>query len=331
MIDPKQHLSPDLLSPEVKCEPIRVGFGRGLVEAGHRDANVVALCADLTESTRMIEFAQAFPERFVEIGIGEQNLVTVGAGMALAGKIPFVSSYAAFSPGRNWEQIRTTICLNETNVKIVGSHAGVSVGPDGATHQMLEDIALMRVLPRMTVIAPADSVEAEKATLALAAHPGAAYLRLAREKTPVVTTSQTPFSLGKAQILRHGQDLTIVACGTMVYEALMAAETLAAKHGLEAEVINAAVIKPLDTITIVASARRTGAVLTAEEAQIAGGLGGAVAEALADHHPVPMTRIGMPDRFGESGTPAELLEHFGLTAPHFVTHARELIKRKGAH
>jgi transketolase len=329
MIDPQQHLVPDILSPEIKREPIRAGFGRGLLEAGKRDTGVVALCADLTESTRMIEFAKEFPDRFVEIGIGEQNLVTVGAGMALAGKIPFVSSYAAFSPGRNWEQIRTTICLNETNVKIVGSHAGVSVGPDGATHQMLEDIALMRVLPGITVVAPCDAVEAEKATLALAATRGPAYIRLAREKTPVITTPDTPFSLGKAQILRHGDDLTIIACGTMVYQALVAAETLATKHNIQAEVINAAVIKPLDTTTIVASAKKTGAVLTAEEAQAAGGLGGLVAETLADHHPVPVSRIGMLDRFGESGAPDELFEYFGLTAPHFVAKALELMKRKG--
>ena len=327
MIDPQQHLAPDLLKPEIKQEPIRAGFGRGLLEAGHKDKNIVALCADLTASTKMDEFAKSYPERFVEIGVAEQNLVTVGAGMALAGKIPFVSSYAAFSPGRNWEQIRTTICLNEANVKIVGSHAGVSVGPDGATHQMLEDIALMRVLPNMVVVVPADAVEAAKATKVLAAHKGPAYLRLAREKSPVLTTEKSPFSLAKAQVLRIGQDLTIVACGTMVYQALLAAEALA-KDGIEAEVINAAVIKPLDTITITASARKTGAVLTAEEGQIAGGLGGAVAEALADHYPVPMTRAGMLDRFGESGKPEELLEHFGLTAPHLATRAKELLKRK---
>jgi transketolase len=276
----------------------------------------------------MDAFAKSYPDRFVEMGIDEQNHVTVAAGMALAGKVPFISSYAAFSPGRNWEQIRTTVCLNETNVKIVGSHAGISVGPDGATHQMLEDIALMRVLPHMTVVAPADSLEAAKATIALAHMTGPAYIRLAREKTPVITTVDTPFSLAKAQILRHGTDLTIVACGTMVYHALTAAETLATKHHLEVEVINAAVIKPLDTITITASARKTGAVLTAEEGQIAGGLGGAVAETLADHNPVPMTRVGMLDRFGESGAPNELMEHFGLTAPHIVIKALELHKRK---
>jgi transketolase len=327
MIDPQQHLNPDIHSPEIKQEPIRMGFGRGLLEAAHRDKHIVALCADLTASTKMDEFAKSYPERFVEVGVAEQNLVTVGAGMALAGKTPFVSSYAAFSPGRNWEQIRTTVCLNEVNVKIVGSHAGVSVGPDGATHQMLEDIALMRVLPHMTVVVPADAIEAEKATQAIAKHPGPAYIRLAREKSPIITTDKSPFSLAKAQVLRVGKDVTIVACGTMVYQALMAAEQLS-EHGIEVEVINAAVIKPLDTITISASARKTGAVLTAEEGQVAGGLGGAVAETLADHYPVPMTRIGMLDRFGESGAPDELLHYFGLTAAKMSASIRELIKRK---
>jgi transketolase len=327
MIEPSQHLNPDLLKPDVKQEPIRAGFGRGLVAAAHTDKHIVALCADLTASTKMDEFAKSYPERFVEVGVAEQNLVTAAAGMALAGKIPFVSSYAAFSPGRNWEQIRTTICLNDVTVKIVGSHAGVSVGPDGATHQMLEDIALMRVLPNMTVVVPADAVEADKATQALANVKGPAYIRLAREKSPLVTTDKSPFALNKAQVLRRGTDVTIVACGTMVYQALVAAEQLS-KQGIEAEVINAAVIKPLDTVTIAASARKTGAVLTAEEAQVAGGLGGAVAEALSDHHPVPMSRIGMLDRFGESGAPDELLEHFGLTAKHIAARAHELIKRK---
>jgi len=327
MIDPQMHLVPDILSREIKQEATRMGFGRGLVEAAQVNKQIVALCADLTESTRIIEFAKAFPDRYVEIGIGEQNLVTVAAGMALAGKIPFTASYAAFSPGRNWEQIRTTICLNDTNVKIVGAHAGVSVGPDGATHQMLEDIAIMRVLPNMTVVVPADGVEAEKATQVLANHKGPAYIRLAREKSPVITTDKTPFSLSKAQVLRRGKDLTIVACGTMVYQALVAAEKLA-KKDIQVEVINAAVVKPLDTITIVASARKTGAVLTVEEAQIAGGLGGAGAKTMTDHEPVPMTRIGMLDHFGESGSPDELLEKFGLTSANIASQATELIKRK---
>ena len=327
MVEPNQHLASDLLSSEVRQEPIRMGFGRGLLTAAKANKNIVALCADLTISTKMDDFAASFPERFVEVGVAEQNLVTLAAGMALAGKTPFAASYAAFSPGRNWEQIRTTVCLAETNVKIVGSHAGVSVGPDGATHQMLEDIALMRVLPHMLVVVPADAVEAEKATLAIAKHRGPAYIRLAREKSPIVTTPETPFSLSKAQILRHGTDVTIVACGTMVYRALVAADLLE-KQGIEAEVVNAAVIKPLDTVTIIASARRTGAVLTAEEGQVAGGLGGAVAEALGDHCPVPMKRVGILDSFGESGTAEELMEQFGLTAPHLVTHIQELIARK---
>lgn len=326
MINKSMHLT-EFTKADVAQEPIRAGFGRGLKAAGERDQRIVALCADLTESTKMDAFAKAFPERFFDVGVAEQNLVTVAAGLALAGKIPFVSSYAAFSPGRNWEQIRTTICLNETNVKIVGSHAGVSVGPDGATHQMLEDIALMRVLPNMRVVVPCDAVEAEKATRALAVTNGGAYLRLAREKSPVITSETTPFAMGKAQIFREGSDVTIVACGTMVYHSLMAAELLA-KEGIQAEVINAAVVKPLDWHAIVASAKKTGAVVTAEEAQAAGGLGGAVAEALADHHPVPLARIGVNDVFGQSGAPDELLEHYGLTAPHIAEKARQLIKRK---
>ena len=209
------HLVPDLRAKDITQEPIRAGFGRGLVVAGQQNPNVVAACADLTDSTKMGDFAKTFPERFIEIGIGEQNLVTVGAGLAAGGKIPFVSSYAAFSPGRNWEQIRTTICLNDRPVKIVGSHAGVSVGPDGATHQMLEDIALMRVLPNMVVLAPCDSVEAEKATLAMAADKRPNYLRLAREKTPVLTTKATPFEIGPAYVFQQGSDVTIIATGTM--------------------------------------------------------------------------------------------------------------------
>src|SRR5215469_7916204 len=279
MRDP--HLSLKLYRKDVEQEAIRAGFGRGLVTAGRNDERVVAMCADLTESTHMDAFAKEFPSRFVEVGVAEQNLVTVAAGMALAGKIPFVSSYAAFSPGRNWEQIRTTICLNETNVKIVGSHAGVSVGPDGATHQMLEDIALMRVLPNMRVIVPCDSLEAEKATVALATSDGPAYIRLAREKTPITTTKSTPFTLGSAQLLREGADLTLVACGPMVYQALVAAEELS-RSGIKAEVINCATVKPLDHLTILASARKTRVVVTVEEAQAAGGLGGAVAELLGE-------------------------------------------------
>lgn len=323
MINADLHLNPDVLKPSVKQEPTRAGFGRGLVIAGANNPAVVALCADLTESTKMADFAEKFPERFVEVGIAEQNLVTVAAGMAAVGKIPFTSSYAAFSPGRNWEQIRTTICLAQNNVKIVGSHAGVSVGPDGATHQVLEDIALMRVLPHMVVVVPADSIEAQKATVALAGVNTPAYLRLAREKSPIITTDHTPFAIGKAQVLREGEDVTIIACGLMVYQALQAAEKLA-KRGIHAEVINCATIKPLDTVTILKSVRKTGRVVTAEEHQINGGLGGAVAELLSEHAPAPLRRVGVKDHFGESGTPDELAHHFGLDADHIAAAALQI-------
>lgn len=321
------HLS-DIAAGNLASEPIRKGFGRGLLQAGKGDASVVAACADLTGSTAMDLFAKEFPDRFVEVGVAEQNLVTVGSGLAAAGKIPFVSSYAAFSPGRNWEQIRTTIALNEQPVKIVGSHAGVSVGPDGATHQMLEDIALMRVLPHMVVIVPGDSLEAERATLAMAADKKRpAYLRLAREATPIITTDKTPFEIGKAYVYREGKDISLITTGTMTYQALLAAEKLA-KDGIDAEVVHVPTIKPLDAETILKSVRKTGAVVTAEEAQVAGGLGGAVAELLAEEHPAPMKRIGMYDRFGESGTPAELLTHFGLDAKHIVFAAHHIIDKK---
>jgi transketolase len=323
-----QHLNHDLYKPSVPQEAIRSGFGRGLVAAAHIDKNIVAISADLTASTKMDEFAKSYPERFVQVGIAEQNLAAVGSGMAAAGKIPFISSYAAFSPGRNWEQIKTTIALNDVNVKIVGSHAGLMTGADGATHQMLEDIVLMRVMPNMIVVVPCDAIEAEKATLAIAKHVGPCYIRMARDKSAVITTRDSPFSLAKAQILREGSDITIVACGTMVHPALLAAEKLA-EAGIHAEVINAAVIKPLDTVTINVSASKTGAVITIEEGQINGGLGGAIAETLGDNNPVPMIRMGVHDRFGESGTAQELFEYFGLTPKHIVARAKELLKRKG--
>ncbi len=313
---------------DLQSEPIRKGFGRGLLEAGKRDVHVVAACADLTGSTAMDLFAKEFPQRFVEIGVAEQNLVTVGSGLAASGKVPFVSSYAAFSPGRNWEQIRTTICLNEQPVKVVGSHAGVSVGPDGATHQMLEDIALMRVLPFMVVIVPGDSLEAERATLAMAADKvRPAYLRLAREATPIITTSNTPFEIGKAYVYREGTDITLITTGTMTYQALVAADKLA-KDSISAEVVHVPTIKPLDRSTILASVRKTGAVVTAEEAQIAGGLGGAIAELLSEEYPTPMKRIGMQDRFGESGEPGELIAFFGLDAKHIAFAAHHVLAKK---
>lgn len=306
-------LNPDVFSDDVKQEPIRAGFGRGLRAAGEADSRVVALCADLTESTQMHLFREAFPERFVEIGVAEQNLVTVASGLARAGKIPFTSSYAAFSPGRNWEQIRTTIALNDQPVKVIGSHAGISVGPDGATHQMLEDIALMRVLPNMVVLAPGDSIEAEKATRAIATNGLPSYMRLAREKSPIFSTDDSPFEIGKAYVLREGRDVTLLGTGALTYQLLVVARQLE-QQGISAEVVHVPTIKPLDDTTILASVHKTGRAVTAEEAQIAGGFGGAVAELLGERLPTPLLRLGMQDRYGESGSPAELLHHFGLDA-----------------
>lgn len=320
------HLSTKIGHDDVEAEPIRKGFGRGLLAAGKQDERIVALCADLTDSTQMSLFKAEFPERFVEIGVAEQNLVTVAAGMAAMNKIPFTSSYAAFSPGRNWEQIRTTICLNERPVKVVGSHAGISVGPDGATHQMLEDIALMRVLPGMVVVAPGDAIEAEKATLALAFNDKPSYLRLAREATPVFTTDETPFEIGKAYVLREGSDLTLLGTGAMTYQCLIAARILAG-DGIDVEVVHVPTIKPLDDETILASLKKTGLGITVEEAQVAGGFGSAVAELLTEHLPLPLRRIGMQDRFGESGEPGELLEKFGLTGIHIAMNAHDFIDK----
>lgn len=305
------HLADNFLDNPA-LEPTRAGFGRGLTAAGEKNELIVALCADLTESTQMHHFKEAFPKRFIEMGVAEQNLVTVASGMARAGKIPFTSSYAAFSPGRNWEQIRTTIALNNQPVKIIGSHAGVSVGPDGATHQMLEDIALMRVLPNMIVIAPGDSIEAEKATMAIAENGKPSYLRLAREKTPIFSTDKSPFEIGKAYVLWEGHDVTLLGTGTMTYQLLLAAKLLQDK-GISVEVVHVPTIKPLDDETILTSVCKTGRVVTAEEAQKKGGFGGAVAELLSEQLPTPLMRIGMEDRFGESGKPDELLDHFGLT------------------
>lgn len=321
------YLSSQIGENDIPQEPIRKGFGRGLRVAGEVDQNVVALCADLTDSTQMSIFRDAFPERFVEIGVAEQNLVTVSSGMAAMGKIPFCSSYAAFMPGRCWEQIRTTIALNDQPVKLVGSHAGISVGPDGATHQMLEDIALMRVLPNMVVIAPCDSKEAEKATVAMSEDKRPNYIRLAREATPVFTTDRTPFEIGKAEVFHEGTDVTIVATGTMTYQAMMAVRGLA-KDGVSVEVLHCATIKPLDEAAVLKSAKKTGRVVTVEEAQIAGGLGSAVAELLSEKFPVPVKRIGVKDRYGESGKPDELLRHFGLTHTHISLAVHELMNKK---
>ncbi|HET9411864.1 MAG TPA: transketolase C-terminal domain-containing protein [Candidatus Saccharimonadales bacterium] len=318
------HIVDNIGAADIKQESNRKGFGRGLLKAGQQNPDVVAICADLTESTQISHFAEAFPERFIDVGVAEQNLVTVGSGMAAMGKVPFVSSYAAFCPGRCWEQIRTTICLNDRPVKVVGSHAGVSVGPDGATHQMLEDIALMRSLPNMIVVAPGDSVEAEKATLAIATNNKPSYLRLSRADSPVFTTADAPFEIGKAYVLHEGTDLTIMATGTMTYQALVAAKLLALSN-VSVQVVHVPTIKPLDVETILYSAHKSGRVITVEEAQVAGGFGGAISELLSEQLPMPVLRLGMYDRFGESGDPNQLLDHFGLTGEHIATQAHEWI------
>ncbi len=327
MINEEIHLVEDLYREDIKQVPIRDGYGHGIVELGESDKNVVVLCADLTDSTRSNLFKDKFPERFIEIGVAEQNLVTVASGLAAVGKIPFIASYAVFCPGRCWEQIRTTICYNEQNVKIVGAHAGISVGPDGATHQALEDIAIMRALPNMVVVVPCDANEAKKATIAVGKTKEPAYVRFAREKTPVFTTEMTPFQLGKAEIYRNGKDVTIIACGALVYQALLAARELE-KENIEAMIINCHTIKPLDSETIVECAKKTGAVITVEEHQVIGGLGGAVAECLSENYPVPMKRVGVMDRFGESGEPDELLQKFGLTCADVVASAKHVLGLK---
>lgn len=323
-------LNPDLFNDDVKFEPIRAGFGRGLKSAAEANDKIVALCADLTDSTQIGLFRDTFPNRFIETGISEQNLVTVASGLALAGRIPFASSYAAFSPGRNWEQIKTTIALNDQPVKIVGSHAGISVGPDGATHQMLEDIALMRVIPNMIVVIPGDSIEAEKATMAIAENGKPSYIRLAREKTPIISTDDSPFEIGRAYVIRDGSDVSLMGTGAMTYQLLVAANILSEK-GINAEVVHVPTVKPLDNGTIIDSARRTGRVVTAEEAQIAGGFGGAVAELLSDQLPTPLLRIGMQDRFGESGAPLELFDYFGMTGEHIAKKVEDFVREKSQY
>lgn len=310
------HLRQDLYEPKAEREANRVGFGKGLKEAGEKDERIVALSADLTESTRVIEFTEAFPDRFIEIGVAEQNMASVAAGMAVMGKIPFIASYAMFSPGRNWEQIRTTIAYNNVPVKIVGAHAGISVGPDGATHQAIEDVAITRVIPGMTVIVPSDAEEARKATLAAAAHDGPVYIRLAREKTALVTTADSPFAIGKAEVYYEPSSkkrIGIIASGPVVHNALVAAKALD-ERGIGVSVMNLATIKPLDTDAIRAFAEAHEALVTVEEHQIAGGMGSAIAEYLATVHPTRIAFVGVHDQFGQSGTIEELWKHYNLDA-----------------
>jgi transketolase len=318
-------LNPRLFDDDVERIAIRTGFGEGLVRAGEADPRVVVLCGDLTESAQALPFKRRFPDRFVELGVAEQNMAAVASGMAAMGKIPFITSYAMFSPGRNWEQIRTTIAYNDRPVKIAGSHAGVSVGPDGGTHQALEDIAITRVIPRMIVVCPCDAIEARKATVAAVATGTPVYLRLAREKTPVITTEQTPFEIGRAQVVwtSDSPSVGLVATGALLHQTLVAARTLQA-DGIDVEILSLSTVKPLDTAAVIALARKTKRIVTVEEHQIAGGMGSAVAECLATRCPVPMRFVGVNDRFGQSGTPDELIEYYGMGADSIAGAAREL-------
>ena len=332
MINHFVKLNPKIWDKDVEQAPIRKGFGEGLLAAGEADERVVGLCADLTESTQMHLFAKKFPNRFVEMGVAEQNLVTVASGMAAMGKIPFCSSYAMFSPGRNWEQIRTTICYNDRPVKIVGSHAGVSVGPDGGTHQAVEDLAIMRVLPNMCVLSPCDSIEAKKATMAAAKTKTPTYIRLAREKTPIITTIETPFEIGKAQVFYKSKvesgksKVGIIGTGGLLHKALVAAKELEGE-GIAVTVLNLATIKPLDEEAIVALAKECGRIVTVEEHQIACGMGSAVAEVLARTSPVPIEFVGVKDVFGQSGKPEEIVEHYGMGVSHIKKAAQTLLRR----
>lgn len=311
----------------VEKKPTRDGYGQALLELGETNPEVMVLTADLAESTRALPFGEKYPDRFIECGVAEQNMMGVAVGLALAGKIPFVSSYAVFSPGRSWDQLRVSVCYTKANVKIAGAHTGISVGPDGATHQALEDLAITRVLPGLVVIAPCDAEETRKCTLAVAAYPGPVYFRFAREKTPVITVKQTPFEIGKAYVCREGYDVTLIAAGPLLHATLMAAEKLAVK-GIEAEVINSHTIKPLDIKTILQSVKKTHCAVTVEEHQTTGGLFGAVAEALAKNFPVPLEAVGMQDSFGESGTPEELLAKYKMTDKDIFNASLKVIKRK---
>jgi transketolase len=331
MLNPKLKLNPKIFGEEVEQVPIRKGFGQGLLLAGEKNEKVVGLCADLTESTQMNLFADKFPDRFIQVGVAEQNLATVASGMSAMGKIPFCSSYAMFSPGRNWEQIRTTIAYNDRKVVVVGSHSGISVGPDGGTHQALEDIALMRVVPNMDVISPCDAIEAKKVTLAITETSRPAYLRLVREKTPIITTEETPFNIEKAQVYWLPDvgiaQVGIIVTGGLLYRALLAVKELEAE-GIKTKVMNLVSIKPLDTEAILALARETKAIVTVEEHQIAGGMGSAVAEVLAQNYPVPIEFIGVKDKFGQSGTPDELIEHYGMGKENIKGAVKKVLKRK---
>ncbi len=313
---------------KIKMVPTRDGFGQGLLILGKENKNVVVLSADLTESTRASWFQKDYPERFFGMGVAEQDMFGTAAGLALTGKIPFACTFGVFASGRAWDQIRVSIAYMNLSVKIAGTHAGISVGPDGATHQALEEIALMRILPNMTVVVPCDALEARRATVEAAKINGPVYLRFGRAPVPVITKEEDPFKIGKANILKNGKDITVFACGQMVYEAMLACDDLK-REGISARLINLHTPKPIDRDIIIKAARETGAMVTVEEHTVLGGLGSAIAEVVAQTHPVPIKMVGVKDRFGVSGDPEELFEHFGLTPKDIVIAAKEALQMKG--
>lgn len=327
MLKPEAQLNSKVGQTDIEQKPSRDGFGDGLLVLGESNPEVVALTADLAESTRVLKFAEKFPERFVECGVAEQNMMGVAAGMALSGKTAFVASYATFSPGRSWDQLRVSVAYSKANVKVAGHHTGVSVGPDGATHQALEDIAITRVIPNLTVVVPCDAVEARKATIALAQQVGPAYFRLGREKTPVMTTEDTPFEVGQATIFKDGTDVAIIGCGSILYNGLVASLELE-QEGISVMVVNNHTIKPIDEETIVQASKITGAVVTLEEHQVMAGAGSAVAEVLAKHSPVPIEMVGMQDTFGESGRPEELIEKYQMSVETIKQAVKQVMARK---
>ena len=327
MLNPNLKLNPKIGLADIEQVPTRQGYGEGVLELGTNDERIVVLTADLAGSTSVAEFGKKFPGRFVEVGIAEQNMMGIAAGLSIMGKVPFVSSYAVFSPGRSWDQLRVSVCYSKANVKVAGAHTGISVGPDGATHQALEDIAITRTLPNLTVVVPCDYLETKKATIALGQFVGPAYFRFAREKTPIMTTADTPFRLGKAQVFKEGKHVALIGSGPVLYNGLLAAMELE-KEGISVLVINHT-IKPIDIETIVWAAKLTGAVVTLEEHQVMGGAGSAVCEVLAQNYPVPVEMVGVIDHFGESGEPNELIEKFGMGKDSIKEAIRKVLKRKG--
>lgn len=331
MLNQNLKLNTKIFNEDVKKISTRLGFGEGLLKIGEKNENIIVLCADLTESTKVDLFAERFPERFIDVGVAEQNLATIASGIASMGKIPFIASYSIFNPGRNWEQIRTTICYNNQPVKIIGSHAGISVGPDGGSHQALEDIALTRVIPNMVVISPCDNFEAQKATIACSLTKDPTYIRLARNNTALITTDETPFEIGKAQIFFKPETglahVGIIATGPILYKAIMAAYILE-KKGIKSKVMNLSTIKPLDSEAIIALAKETKAIVTVEDHQITGGMGSAVAECLIEYYPIPVEFVGINNKFGQSGTPEELEKYYEIDIPNIIKKVEKVLKRK---